>query len=143
MSTNSKQPQNKLTTLLLASIALTVSAPASALEYAPHKNLFRHHEPTNRTTQTEPIVKNVGTARVVAEMGQQTTPWQCFLKGEPVGHVDIWWGHTKVDAAWACDNQITKCGANGGCSAFPEPKSGEARTRSGFLDPELLFKKSN
>jgi hypothetical protein len=70
----------------------------------------------------------VVTAAVIALIGsvtysnsalaQRTTSWRCWHNGEAKGTVNIWWGHTAGDAAWACNNWISVCGnASGGCSA--------------------------
>lgn len=47
-----------------------------------------------------------------------TTRWRCKLKSDKSdkGFVDIWEGHTKGDAEWACDNFLPEC--NGGCDAL-------------------------
>ncbi len=34
----------------------------------------------------------------------RTTHWRCWHNGQAMGAVDIWWGHTPGDAAWACNN---------------------------------------
>ena len=45
-----------------------------------------------------------------------TSKWSCINKqGQPIGNIEIWWGHTAGDAAWACDNWISNCGL-GGCT---------------------------
>lgn len=49
-----------------------------------------------------------------------SSSWDCYLSNQNrrhVGTVDIWWGHTPGDAAWACNNWISECGNNGGCRA--------------------------
>ncbi|WP_437872633.1 hypothetical protein [Sorangium sp. So ce363] len=44
------------------------------------------------------------------------TTWNCKLRGDYVGSVSINWGHRKADAIWACNNWISICGNNGGCT---------------------------
>jgi hypothetical protein len=49
-----------------------------------------------------------------------TSVWDCYLNhkdNKNAGRVNIWWGHTAGDAAWACNNWISECGNNGGCWA--------------------------
>jgi hypothetical protein len=69
---------------------------------------------------------------IVAVMGiaspafsQKTSNWSCYLNSSdvnsllvPVGNVKIWWGHTETDATWACNNWLSTCGNNGGCTAY-------------------------
>ena len=51
-------------------------------------------------------------------LAKSTTSWRCWHDGEAKGTVNIWWGHTAGDAAWACNHWISACGnAPGGCSA--------------------------
>ena len=46
------------------------------------------------------------------------THWRCWHNEHAMGAVDIWWGHTPTDAAWACNQWISECGnASGGCTA--------------------------
>jgi hypothetical protein len=45
------------------------------------------------------------------------TTWTCYNKAKSVGDVTIWWGHNRGDAEWACNNWISTCGDEGGCTA--------------------------
>ncbi|WP_437763111.1 hypothetical protein WME77_34420 [Sorangium sp. So ce764] len=55
----------------------------------------------------------VGTAQQALE-----TTWWCINRAEYVGKVTIWWGHTAVDATWACNEWIETCRNRGGCGSF-------------------------
>lgn len=46
---------------------------------------------------------------------EPTTTWRCLRYGKNVGVVSIWWGHSEEDAAWACNQWVSKC--KGSCSA--------------------------
>ncbi|MGH1394015.1 MAG: hypothetical protein ACRAVC_08270 [Trichormus sp.] len=47
-----------------------------------------------------------------------SSSWTCLCQnGKNVGSVDIWWGDTAGDAAWACNQWISSC--NGECTAEP------------------------
>jgi hypothetical protein len=43
--------------------------------------------------------------------------WICYHQDNKVGNIDIWWGHERKDAEWACNNWISTCGNGGGCTA--------------------------
>jgi hypothetical protein len=75
--------------------------------------------------QFHPIVRTISTA-ITGRQGvtaSDTSRWNCMFQGHNVAEVDIWWGHTAGDAAWACNNWHDGgpfgVGANchGGCSA--------------------------
>jgi hypothetical protein len=57
---------------------------------------------------------------------RKLSEWECFLDiayrtdetHTHEGNVKIWWGHTKNDATWACNNWIPNCGTGwGACYA--------------------------
>ena len=56
-------------------------------------------------------------------LGGRRTRWTClFRNGEIRGSVTIWWGHTKGDAAWACNKWNFFCRKSGNaCTAEPSP----------------------
>ncbi|WP_437746756.1 hypothetical protein WME73_18605 [Sorangium sp. So ce302] len=59
----------------------------------------------------------VGTAQQAEEAVYYST-WWCINRAEYVGKVTIWWGHTSVDATWACNEWIDTCRNRGGCGSF-------------------------
>ena len=55
----------------------------------------------------------------------KVTTWSCHrsdLKNKPAGSVQIWWGHTAGDAAWACNEWHTAC-FKGKCTAYQVTQS--------------------
>lgn len=50
--------------------------------------------------------------------GKCLSKWKCMQGTTEVTTMDIWWGHTSGDAAWACNSWNSQCGnAAGGCTA--------------------------
>lgn len=61
-----------------------------------------------------------------------TTDWTCVnSSGAPSGDVSIWWGHTPVDAGWACNTWVPACGASCTAVAGQKPKPAPPPTGSG------------
>ncbi|KZL51010.1 hypothetical protein [Nodularia spumigena] len=57
-------------------------------------------------------------AALPAQAQRAESNWDCYLNHQnniKAGSVNIWWGHTEGDAAWACNNWISDCGNQGGC----------------------------
>ncbi|KYF53041.1 hypothetical protein BE08_37415 [Sorangium cellulosum] len=57
----------------------------------------------------------VGTARQALE-----TTWTCWYRlsngiSMSIRTVTIWWGHTRADAEWACNNWSATCRDTGNC----------------------------
>jgi hypothetical protein len=47
---------------------------------------------------------------------QTISTWTCYHYAKPLDNVEIWWGHRKEDAIWACNNWNSTCGNEGGCT---------------------------
>jgi hypothetical protein len=63
--------------------------------------------------QSQPVLRNIGTAKIGGKMPGVTasnwTHWGCLRNGSIVSQVEIWWGHTPTDGAWACNDWRSEC----------------------------------
>ncbi|XXY51141.1 hypothetical protein WME91_08350 [Sorangium sp. So ce269] len=63
----------------------------------------------------ESIDPDAAEAVGIAQQAQvYKSAWDCVRTQDPpnelwVGRVGIWWGHTREDAIWACNNWISAC----------------------------------
>lgn len=75
-------------------------------------------EEADNTTLPVPNNSSIAVKCTTDTDGKCKTKWKCFQGSTEITLVDIWWGHTAGDAAWACNSWNSQCGnAANGCTA--------------------------
>lgn len=110
---------NHLLPLVLSSALFTLtSVVAPTTASARFENPSNHNRSALSTSQSELIRGNLNPVKPHGELlAQAKTNWTCYSSwGDHVGYLAIWWGHTKADAAYGC-NETYKLDCGGKCYA--------------------------